>query len=139
MGRPLRIDELATADRRKDEFLATVCHELRSPLAAIQNASRLLSSENAERLARGRERRSSWSVRSIFSNQADTGDPRSRSGLGIGLALVRNIVALHGGSVTAASDAWHDSPARRATRDFTHPQRDRPEALPLARDDRIPS
>jgi signal transduction histidine kinase len=37
-------------------------------------------------------------------NQADTGDPRSQSGLGIGLALVRNIVTLHEGSVTAASE-----------------------------------
>ena len=32
---PSRVDALAIADRRKDEFLATVCHELRSPLAAI--------------------------------------------------------------------------------------------------------
>jgi signal transduction histidine kinase len=36
--------------------------------------------------------------------QADARDARSRSGLGIGLALVRNIVALHGGSATAASE-----------------------------------
>src|ERR1700685_27474 len=33
-----RIEELVTADRRKDEFLATLCHELRSPLGSIQNA-----------------------------------------------------------------------------------------------------
>jgi signal transduction histidine kinase len=30
--------ELATADRRKDEFIAILAHELRSPLAAITNA-----------------------------------------------------------------------------------------------------
>ncbi len=31
------------ADRRKDEFLAMLAHELRNPLAPIQNASELLS------------------------------------------------------------------------------------------------
>jgi len=222
---PLTVDELATADGCKDEFLATVCHELRSPLAAIQNAFRLLTRENAETAAQQRAqvlverqirrmtqlvdglqeisrirygglhlRRERLDLRVIVSNaietlesdikgrehqlttalpdtplwvhadafrleqvfvnllsnaskymdargeltvrahrrdalavvrirdsgigiapealpyifdlfrQADAGDPRSRSGLGIGLALVRNIVALHGGSVTAASE-----------------------------------
>jgi signal transduction histidine kinase len=44
----LRMEELATANRRKDEFLAMLGHELRSPLAAIQNAVRLLSSQTGE-------------------------------------------------------------------------------------------
>ena len=44
----LRVEELATANRRKDEFLAMLGHELRGPLAAIQNAVRLLSSQTGE-------------------------------------------------------------------------------------------
>jgi two-component system CheB/CheR fusion protein len=38
-----RIDELAEAGRRKDEFLAMLGHELRNPLAAIRNATALLA------------------------------------------------------------------------------------------------
>lgn len=34
--------ELRAADRRKDEFVATLAHELRNPLAPIRNAVRLL-------------------------------------------------------------------------------------------------
>ena len=41
---------LAEADRRKDEFLAMLAHELRNPLAPIRNALQLM------RLA-GRRRR----------------------------------------------------------------------------------
>jgi signal transduction histidine kinase len=37
-----RADVLAEADRRKDEFLAMLAHELRNPLGAIANASYLL-------------------------------------------------------------------------------------------------
>ncbi len=35
--------ELQNADRRKDEFLAMLAHELRNPLAPIRNASELLA------------------------------------------------------------------------------------------------
>src|SRR5262249_59993906 len=39
----LRMEEaLNEADRRKDEFLATLAHELRNPLAPIRNALELL-------------------------------------------------------------------------------------------------
>ena len=36
------IDKLAEADRRKDEFLATLAHELRNPLAPIRNGVQIL-------------------------------------------------------------------------------------------------
>jgi two-component system CheB/CheR fusion protein len=37
--------ELREADRRKDEFVATLAHELRNPLAPIRNAARLLQAK----------------------------------------------------------------------------------------------
>jgi len=40
---------LRDADRRKDEFLATLAHELRNPLAPISNAMYLLRAEGAHR------------------------------------------------------------------------------------------
>jgi PAS domain S-box-containing protein len=40
--RKLAEDALKEADRRKDEFLATLAHELRNPLAPIRNAAALL-------------------------------------------------------------------------------------------------
>jgi signal transduction histidine kinase len=46
-----RIEELITADRLKDEFLAVLCHELRNPLASIQNAIGILRSCADEDLA----------------------------------------------------------------------------------------
>src|SRR5579871_1293588 len=49
-----RVQELATANRRKDEFLAMLSHELRSPLAAIQNAVCILSGHWGEAPARQR-------------------------------------------------------------------------------------
>src|SRR5205807_2115943 len=40
--------ELADADRRKDEFLATLAHELRNPLAPIVNALHVMRLEGAD-------------------------------------------------------------------------------------------
>jgi PAS domain S-box-containing protein len=42
-----RIEQLAEADRRKDEFLATLAHELRNPLAPLRNAVELLRRSGA--------------------------------------------------------------------------------------------
>ena len=46
------------------------------------------------------------SLSGIFElfRQVNSADPRSKAGLGVGLALVRQLVELHGGKVTAASD-----------------------------------
>lgn len=40
-------EALRDADRRKDEFLATLAHELRNPLAPIRHATRILDTSNA--------------------------------------------------------------------------------------------
>ena len=39
--------ELREADRRKDEFIATLAHELRSPLAPVRNAAQLLQHQES--------------------------------------------------------------------------------------------
>jgi signal transduction histidine kinase len=49
--------------------------------------------------------------------QADRSTTRSFDGLGLGLAIVRHIVELHGGTVNAASDG----PGRGATFTVTMP------------------
>jgi len=47
---PGRIEELGKSARLKDEFLATVCHELRSPIGAIQNAVKALRCLNGDKM-----------------------------------------------------------------------------------------
>jgi two-component system, sensor histidine kinase len=44
----LGVQELAAANRRKDEFLAMLGHELRNPLASIQNGIHLLSHQTQD-------------------------------------------------------------------------------------------
>ncbi|HEX2538335.1 MAG TPA: ATP-binding protein, partial [Pseudolabrys sp.] len=53
---------LRDADRRKDEFLATLAHELRNPLAPIRHAARLLG-------LRGLDEAQTQSARDIISRQ----------------------------------------------------------------------
>jgi signal transduction histidine kinase len=48
------VEELASANRRKDEFLAIVAHELRNPLASIRYAVRVLCKQNGEASAQKR-------------------------------------------------------------------------------------
>ena len=45
--RKLQQRDLIEADRRKDEFLATLAHELRNPLAPIRQAASIARNENA--------------------------------------------------------------------------------------------
>ena len=42
-----RAEELAQADRSKDEFLAMLAHELRNPLASLRNAAEILQTDGA--------------------------------------------------------------------------------------------
>ena len=42
-------EALREADRRKDEFLATLAHELRNPLAPIRNALEIMRAGAASR------------------------------------------------------------------------------------------
>ncbi len=51
-----RLDELAQADRQKNEFLAMLAHELRNPLAPMRNALYLLNSPKSDDLMRERAR-----------------------------------------------------------------------------------
>ena len=44
-------EQLADTDRRKDEFLATLAHELRNPLAPVRNALQILCLAGDNRLA----------------------------------------------------------------------------------------
>ena len=55
---------MRVADRRKDEFMAVLAHELRNPLAPIRNAVHVL------KVCRDDDARSSW-ARSIIERQVD--------------------------------------------------------------------
>jgi two-component system CheB/CheR fusion protein len=51
-----RAQDLAAADRSKNEFLAMLAHELRNPLAPLSNSVELLSAGSADETARGHAR-----------------------------------------------------------------------------------
>ena len=65
-----RVEQLAEMDRRKDEFLATLAHELRNPLAPIRNSLHILrmsggSGPAAERVHEMIERQVSHMIRLV--------------------------------------------------------------------------
>ncbi len=51
-----RVEDLARADRSKDEFLAMLAHELRNPLAPMRNAVEILRADDAGNEERGQAR-----------------------------------------------------------------------------------
>ena len=56
--------ELSEADRRKDEFLATLAHELRNPLAPIRNGLQILQRSRGDGIGHGQ-------VRKMMERQTD--------------------------------------------------------------------
>src|SRR5262249_2321856 len=50
------IEQLREADRRKDEFLATLAHELRNPLAPIRNSLQILQLPQVDAVTAERSR-----------------------------------------------------------------------------------
>jgi signal transduction histidine kinase len=61
-----RLRQLAEADRRKDEFLATLAHELRNPLAPLRNALHILrATRRPDRLQEMMERQVQQMVRLV--------------------------------------------------------------------------
>ena len=63
-------EQLRDADRRKDEFLAILGHELRNPLSPIRNAAQALQFVDAS------DKRLSWAKR----NHHQAGGPHDPSG-----------------------------------------------------------
>src|SRR5439155_85724 len=124
--------EAQDANRLKDDFLATLSHELRTPLSAILIWARLLRAGRLDQASQVRaldviERNTALQARLIedlldvsriitgklslevgpvdmaSTVQADSTSTRSHAGLGLGLAIVRHLVELHGGTVEAQS------------------------------------
>src|SRR6185295_5084725 len=119
IGRKRAEDALRESDRRKDEFLAVLAHELRNPLAPVRNAFEILKlgprAPEAAWASQVIDRQITHLTRLVddllpadvprifdFFTQG-VGPGRSRGGLGVGLGLVRQLVELHGGTVAGSS------------------------------------
>lgn len=108
------------ADRRKDEFLAVLAHELRNPLAPIHNAVQALrkaqdapappggaidiAAERQGDMVRVAVRDNGIgippeSLPHVFELFIQGGSGRRAGGLGVGLALTCKLVQLHGGTI----------------------------------------
>lgn len=77
------VDELLTAQQRRDEFLATLSHELRGPLGAIQNALAVLSAEAGQDVS-ARERLHALIGRQVHHMMRLTADLQDVSGISRG-------------------------------------------------------
>lgn len=115
-----RANEMAEADRRKDEFLAMLGHELRNPLAPIVHAVELLGRRDPALVARGRE---------IIRRQADhlsrlVGDLLDVSRITRGTVGLERKRVLLSDVVNAAADTWrHLIAQRRQTLTIKIPER----------------
>jgi len=89
-------DALKQADRRKDEFLATLAHELRNPLAPISNAVRLLACaegrQHIDRLVAMAERQVKQMVRLVDDLMEVTRITRGKIALQRGPVVLADIV-----------------------------------------------
>ncbi len=88
------MDALREADRRKDDFLALIAHEMRSPLAPIRGAAHVLRSASADESQRGKmldiiERQTS-ALTALVHDLTDAASIRSGK-----LALRRAPVSIH--------------------------------------------
>jgi signal transduction histidine kinase/ActR/RegA family two-component response regulator len=98
-------DELKAADRRKDEFLAMLAHELRNPLAPISTAAVILKrgAHDAERVAQASE----IITRQVAHMASIVDDLLDVSRVTRGLVTVRNDLVELNGAVTEAIEQTH--------------------------------
>ena len=110
-----RPSALQEADRRKDEFLAMLAHELRNPLAPIRTAVQLLRLKELERAAARR------SARDIIERQVEhlvrlIDDLLDVSRITRGMITLQREPVLLGGVVARAVETARPASTRAGTR-----------------------